>query len=310
MPIYTHDFVDLESGLMVATGILHGSNAIQSITVGRHTPKQMQQAVGYLGVVDFTRGIITSDVSIDVVITEQTEVASANTSVYKYALQSVDVGLEEYVLTNVSISFTAGNPATATYGFLTASIASTLAMLAEQSATVRHGEEDPFAVVVGDDASGIAIAATGGGEAGDGVTILDTDGSPTTIADGNLPAGLQSLNFNARINRDNVLDVRSVLPVQFVTTYPIDISADLEVYQVTDRTAYERFDTLVVSGGGQTGETGQAGGWSGQIVQAIDLSKVDESETMAVGRYRAYTFNYTVADLQVPLDEPPAATLD
>lgn len=311
MPVFTHDRIDLASGLLSKTGVLWGGNAIQAITVGRHTPKNPQQAVGHLGVVDYTRGTITSDLSLDCILTEQTSVSSANTSIYKFADQEISVGAEEFVLTSCAVGFTAGNPSAVTYGYLTSSIASALAIKAKPSPS--NGEESPFAVMLGDDGSGVKIAVVDGNgvdysntSAGDGVSYIDpADGTLKTMIDGGIPAGLQSLTFNARINHDNVLDVRSLTPVCFVATYPLDLVVDMELYILPTDPKFAKFNSITVSGAGRTyGAGGASGGFSGQIVKALSLTKVDEQETVSVGRYRGFTFNYIAADIQLPIEDP------
>lgn len=306
MPIFTHDRIDITAGIMSKVGVLWGGNAVQSITIGRHTPRSPQQAVGYLGIVDYTRGVITSDVSLDCVLTENTSRATANTSAYKFAEQRISVGVEEFVLTSISVGFSAGNPATVNYGYMTATIASSLAIQAQPSP--RTGEQDPFAVVMGDDGDGIKITATGGTVSGSGsMSFLNpTTGVISTMTDGGIPAGLQNLNFNVRLNRDNILDVRSVLPCQFVTQYPIDLTADMELYLLPDSGSLSMIDELEID----TNSNGAGLSNTGLFLKAIGMEKVDEQETVSVGRYRGFTFNYSVADIQLPIEEPPAATLD
>lgn len=304
--ICTHEQIDLEDGLLAKTGILYGGNALQSITIGRNTPKNPQQAIGYLGIVDYTRGTVTSDVSLECILTENTVRATEDSGIYKYALQRLSVGLEEYVLTSFVLGLTSGNPGTLSYGYMTNSIAAALAIKAQPAA--QDGEHSPFAVVLGDDGEGIKITATGGtiSEVGS-VSYLDpSDGTMKTMSDGGLPAGLQSLNFNGRINRDNVLDVRSILPVQFVTTYPLDISAEMELYILPTEGSLEEIGTLTIDS-----NSNGAGLFSaGNFLKAIGLTKEREQETVSVGRYRAFSFSYRVADLEMPIEPPPAGTLD
>src|SRR4051812_46081750 len=85
-----------------------------------------------------------------------------------------------------------------------------------------------------DDGSGIALVPAWYG----GVTplvstnlpILDANGAIVGTSDQGLPGGIQNVNFSASINRDQVLDVRATSPVQWVTTYPIDLRMDLETH--------------------------------------------------------------------------------
>ncbi len=301
--IYTHDRISLSTGVMSKTGVLFGGNAIQSITIGRHTPRNPQQAVGHLGVVDYTRGTITSDIAVECILVEATNAASANTSIYRFANQTISVGLEEYVLMGVNVGFTAGNPATVGYNYMTSSIASQMAIQAQP--TPESGEESSFAVILGDNGSGLVITATGG-TVGPTSTFsyLAPDGSIATASDGSIPGGLQNLSFNARINRDNVLDVRSTLPVQFVTTYPLDLTASMEIFRLPDSGDLSRIDELTIA------LNGLGGGGTTQLLKGISLVKVDEQETVSVGRFRGFTYSYILADIQLPIEEPPAGTLD
>lgn len=300
--IYTHDRIDLAAGILSKTGALWGGNAIQSITIGRHTPKNPAQAVGHLGVVDYTRGVITSDLAIDCVLTEQCSESDADSSIYKFALQQISVGQEEYVLTGVNTQFGAGQPATIGYNFLTSSIASALAVQAQPTPEDANGS---FAIVLGDEGSGLIITATGGDVGATGLmSYLDTAGAIQTMSDGSIPAGLQNLSFNTRLNRDNVLDIRSTLPVQFVTTYPLDMTASMEIYCLPTDSALKTISELTIKG------NGLGGGTTKQYIKAIGLSKTDEQETVSVGRYRGWTFSYLLADIQLPIEAPPAGTLD
>lgn len=330
--IFTHDFIDLTTGILSKTGVLWGKNALQSITIARQTPRTPHQAIGYLGIVDYSRGVVTSDLSLDSILVEQCAKAFPNggaepdasgfgsaRSVYSYGRQKISVGIEEYVLTSMAVAFQAGAPATANYGYLTAGMASSLGILAQQPPP-RKGEEDPFAVVMGDDGSGLAIAAEGGtmqGAAIGQVSYIDPQtGLLSTFNDGGIPAGLQSLNFSARINRDNVLDVRSVVPVQFTTIYPIDVSCEMTLHVLPTDGRLDSIARLIVKGAGRsytnptTRDPNTDVGHSDEYVRAVDLKRQTEQESISVGRYRAFTMNFSGADLWVPIEETPAGTLD
>ncbi len=344
MSILTHERIKLTTGILAKTGVLWGENALQSITIARHTPKTPQQAIGYLGIVDYTSGTITSDLTLATILVEGCDKADAvgkTNSVYKYAGRQAVIGTESYVLTSVAASFTAGNPATVDYGYLTSGIASF--MDAHEEANTpdpSSGEESDFAVVMGDDGSGCKLLATW-----DGVTpetgyvpIIDGAGvfQGSTLEDEGVPAGVSSLNFNARINRDTILDFRSAQPVQWVTTYPVDITTDIEIYEHattagTARIGESGYDVstfqhiwddlaevsvvstalgkhrtytpppVLTAGGGGLASDGDV------YVKAIGMEKVDETDTISVNRYTTYTINFTVADLLVPL--PDVGTL-
>lgn len=336
MPIFTHDQIDTSGGILskvnttLAAGNMWGGNALQSISISRNTPKDPQQAVGYLGIVDYTSGTIASDCQLDSILVEDCDPAAAGSSVYQYAAKELDPTQgETYVATSFGVGLSAGSPGTFGVGLLTAGLASYLAVQARPS--VETGEESSYAVVMGDDGSGISLVATWDGSAPEAATvpILTAAGALGTLADSSLPAGVQSINFNATINRDQILDVRTASPVQYVTTYPIDINVDLDVLQAPyygtnfpggagyqpDREVASPFGSawdnlidlsVVATNLGKhpsgAGATPAANGK--QYVKAIGLEKVSESEAVSVGQYLRYNVSFLAADLQVPM---PAA---
>ncbi|MCL2641672.1 MAG: hypothetical protein FWD53_12560, partial [Phycisphaerales bacterium] len=243
--IYTHDRIDLTNGLLAVPSLLWGQNALQTITITRNTPRNQQQAIGYLGVVDYTRGVVSSDAALDCILVEHNDsseaefLASENSTINKYAGLDVDLvsGDEIYALTSAALGFSAGNASTINYGWLTAGLASALAVKPQPVAS----DGDVFAMVLGDEGNGLVLIAEwkpmdGGGEPKQGtIPTLDADGNVVnTLTDSGIPAGVQSLNMTGNINRDQILDVRSTRPCFFQTTYPVDIGVDMEVYQKPD----------------------------------------------------------------------------
>jgi len=325
MPVFTHERIKLDGGLLAKTGILWGGNALQSINITRNTPANPQQAIGKLGIVDYTTGVVTSEVSLDCVLVESCDAAdsSANkaNSVYRYARQEIQLGVESYVLTSVAMAFAAGQPATVNYGYMTPGIASHLA-IQDQPDTVEQGEESSYAVVMGDDGSGIALVPTwdsGYAPTLATVRVIDATGALTTMSDSGLPEGVQSLNMSASINRDNVLDVRTAQPVQFVTTYPLTISLDMNIFNPpvlvgTDQSsadfaaAWDKLLGIAIESRGIAKHPTDANpalhAAAGKMfVRAIGFKKVSTGETVSVGQYLAHSVNYTVADLVVPLPQ-------
>lgn len=348
MPILTHDRIKADgtqTGVLAPSkGILWGKNALQSITINRNTPKNPFQAVGFLGIVDYGSGAITSDVAVEAILVEGCSkailpagVGVANSSIYRYAKQAVTLGQESYVLTGFSISFSAGNPASVTYNWLTSGLASYLDSQDQPDPGV--GEESDYAVVLGDDGSGTRIIAawdttnvtpsTGGY-----IPVLDAAGvlqnsAPTAPEDSGLPAGVQSINMNASINRDQALDVRTNQPVQFITTYPLDMTVDMEVYEPPredgapgpgdagwdpENAAYfpifpylndiqvEAHLLTKHRGVGPAGWTAPDLASEGDVyAKAVGLVKVGESESVNVGSYLSYTVNFLAADIVMPL---------
>ena len=285
-----------DGGVLSKTGVVWGGNALQTITIARHTPFNPQQAVGYKGIVDYTSSPVTSDLTLDCILTEQSDKASTNSSVYKYADCEVVVGSESYVLTSCNINFQAGNPATVNYGYITAGLASELLAAADPS-VLTAGEEAAFAVVMGED--------------GKGVQIIAKDKSDNVFS---IPAGAQTIGFTASMNRNQILDVRSSSPVQFVTTYPLDLSVNLELLQkiigknlgsieiksgkALSENGYESTPT-----GNRASATGVNGnqGTSGTYVKATGLMLTEDGESVNVGGNLTYTYNFTAADIQLPL---------
>ena len=301
MNVYTHDRIDLLNGLLANTTLLYGANALQTVNITRNTPKNPQSAVGYLGIVDYTRGVVTSDVTLDTILVEKTDplkLAAANSSVNVLGGTAVNLATEAYALTSTAMSFAAGTPATVNYGWITAGLASYLKTKAQPS--VSDGTQ--FAMCIGDEGNGLLLIATWSGTAPTTSTVptLDVNGNLTSVSDYGLPVGVQRVNMNANINRDQVLDMRSTRPATFVTTYPIDCAMDMEVYQLpgtTDPTvtvpAWKQLTSLsVVSAADPTKVYAKIAG----------LQKQTEGESIAVGRYLSYTVNFRGTDLQIPIE--------
>jgi len=341
MAILTHDRIKINGAtkgpFAPAKGLLWGKNAIQSITIGRHTPKTPYQAVGLLGIVDYGSGAITSDIAIETFLAEGCDKADATTkknSIYRYAKQSVTLGVESYVLTGFNIAMQAGNTITVGYNWITSSFASYLE-IQDQPTEVGIGEESDFAIVMGDDGSGIALLATW-----DTITartgfvpILDASGvlQASQLGDQGVPAGAQTCNFSGTINRDQVLDIRTAQPVQFVTTYPLDLTAELRVFELAvkdgglrpgedsydpedsnNRPTWDKLtDLALVATNLNKHRSAYPGGWTqpdrasnnDMYVKAIGMTKVDESQAVSVGQYLSFTANYRLSDLLMPLPE-------
>lgn len=342
MPIYTHEQVDLQSGILskIQDGRdMWGRNAIQSIAISRNSPREPQQAVGFLGIVDYASGIISSDCQIDTILTEGTTKASPFTSVYRYGREQLRAGSETYVTTSFGLGFSAGSAATFSIGFLTSSLASYLGIFADNyEHTVGTGEESDFAVVMGDDGSGCKILVDWRGVAPDGggqtIPVYTAGGSLIFKEDDGIPGGIQSLNFNSTINRDQILDIRSTSPIQYITTYPIDVSVDLQVFEAP----YNGTNSPGLAGYQPDREiAGVFGSYWRQIqnlgvgtdppevandkhntssdanavtananetfVKAIGLELQSESENVSTGSQISYSVSYSAADLQVPMPE-------
>lgn len=313
-----HHNINLGSGVMSKPGVAWGNNALQTITIARHTPFNPQQAVGYKGIVDYTSSPVTSDLTLDCILTENSVAASSETSVYNHADLEVIVGEESYVLTSCNINFQAGNPATVNYGYITAGLAEALLATANP-AVLKDGEEAAFAVVMGEDGQGVKLVG------------LNKAGQTFT-----LPAGIQTLGFTASMNRNQILDVRSSSPIQFVTTYPLDLSMNLEMLQslgykdaegnvigsgtgtAIDRQALaKQLNDLTVSCGASTAADGLLTSPTGnrnpavagtpkvlgiQLVKASGLMLTEEGESVNVGGNLTFTYNYTAADIEIPLE--------
>jgi hypothetical protein len=306
--IFSHHELDLTSGVMAApaSGVsdtMWGNNALQTVTVARHRPRDPQQAIGYRGIVDYTSGQQTSDFTLDCILTEQTDqavdgVGPSGTSIYKFADDEVIVGQESYVLTSCNVGFTAGSPATVSYGYLTTGIGSALSELGSAPDVLKDGEESYFAVVMGDD--------------GSGVQLVTYNGSAWVANNGVAPSGVQSLSFSSTINKDNVLDIRAAQPIQFITTYPIDITCDIETYDKGGSVG--SLTTLGVSlanlnnHADRSGYTSPSrdpgvnfGALSKNLVLCRGLILVDDQESLGVGGYVTYSYNYTASDIAIPL---------
>ena len=341
MSILTHDRIKINGAtkgpFAPAKGLLWGQNAIQSITIGRHTPKTPYQAVGLLGIVDYGSGAITSDVAIETFLAEgcdKADTVGKLNSIYRYAKQSVTLGVESYVLTGFNIAMQAGQTITVGYNWITSSFASYLEVQ-DQPTEVGIGEESNFAIVMGDDGSGIKLLATW-----DTVTarsgfvpILDANGvlQAAQLGDEGVPAGAQTCNFSGTINRDQVLDIRTAQPVQFVTTYPLDITAELRVFELAvkdgalrpgepsydpddanNKPIWDKLqDIALVATALAKHRSSYPGGWTPPdtaaaddvYVKAIGLTKIDESQAVSVGQYLSFTANFRVSDLILPLPQ-------
>lgn len=283
-----------------------GQNALQTVTITRRTANNPQQAIGYKGIVDYTSTPITSDVSLDCILTEGC-FDSVGQSVYNFAEHEVIIGVESYVLTSVAITFQAGEPATVNYGYITSGNASELDATLNPD-VLKGGEEAEFAVIMGEDGSGITLIGTA------------KDASVFKI-----PAGVQNLSFNASLNRNQILDVRSSEPIQFVTTYPLDLTMSMEMLQsiATGTLKYRvvNLDKLVVQGGASTEEQGlltvpkgheapnptlgknaDVSGDTKTYVTASGLMKTEDSETVSVGGNLTYSYQFTCADIEIPLN--------
>ena len=312
-----HHNIDLTGGVMSKPGVAWGGNALQTITIARHTPFNPQQAVGYKGIVDYTSSPVTSDLTLDCILTENSVAASPETSVYNHADLEVIIGEESYVLTSCNINFQAGNPATVNYGYITAGLADALLATANP-AVLKDGEEAAFAVIMGED--------------GQGVNLIALNKAGTTFV---LPAGVQTLGFTASLNRNQILDVRSSSPIQFVTTYPLDLSVNLEMLQsrgfkdadgsvigtgedtATGRQALAKsLDAITVQCGASTAENGLKTTPAGNrdpgkqgtptakgivLTKATGLMLTEEGESVNVGGNLTFTYNYTAADILLPL---------
>lgn len=306
--------IALKSGILAVRGIAWGRNALQTITIARRTPYNPQQAVGFKGVVDYTSAPVTSEVTLDCILTENCTKATTETSVYKHADSEVEIGQESYALTSCALNFQAGNPATVNYGYITAGLASALIANANPE-VLKAGDEAAFAVVMGEDGTGVYLV---GKKADNSVFVI--------------PAGVQTLGFNTTLNRNQILDVRKSSPIQFVTTYPIDSSMNLEVLQkIADVTL---LNSLAVSAGadatgtyglinsatgnvdGLTGENADGktqvfssydaanalGAATGIYVKACGLKKTEEGESINVGGNLTFTYQFTAADIEIPLN--------
>lgn len=315
MSIITHDLVNTSGGILTPSKkALFGGNALQSIQIARHTPRNPQQAVGHLGTVDFTRGVITSDLQLDAILVEGCVAANPDNkdnSIYRYAAQQVTVGVEEYVLTSFNMGLQAGNPVTIGLGYLTASIASALATHAQPEPEV--GEESSYAVVVGDEGDGLVFVpawASGynhGALPSGNIAILNENGTIGQVWDRGLPAGIQSVTLSGRINRNNVLDVRSTTPQQFITQYPLDMSVDMNVLDA-GTVDWSKLRDLTIRGAGlnQTVVGPYRGGGTKIYAAIFGMTKIDETEGVSVGQFRQFTFNFEASDFVMPMPEIPA----
>jgi hypothetical protein len=281
MSVVQHFNINTGAGVLVRPGVAWGGNALQTVTIARNTPKTPVQGVGYRGVVDYTSGQVTTELTLDCILTEETDEALAATSVYKHGEQALVVNQESYVLTSCAINFQAGNPATVNYGYLTAGLGSSLEALTQAPDVLTAGEEAVFAVVLGSDGSGIALTAKQG--AGDII----------------LPSGIQTIGFQSNIARQNIMDVRASQPFQFATTYPIESSLNLELFDIGSLDITKMSELKVVLAGLNNHVSKSA--LTKVLVHATGLTSTGNNESVNVGGYLTRTFNFTVADLLIPL---------
>jgi hypothetical protein len=327
MTVYTHDMINISqttgTGLLSMPGILWGANALQTINITRNTPAEKAQAVGHLGIVDYVSGVITSEVTLDCVLVEAAarvnpaQGASAgqpSSSIYRYAAVDVTLGTESYVLVSFGMSCSAGQPITVNFGYLTPTIASELGIQTRPAAET--GEESSYAVVMGDDGSGLILVPTWQNGAPSAVVSTNipvmTSSGALNISDQGLPGGVQSMNFSGKINRDHVLDVRSAQPVAFVTTYPLDMTCEMDVFNppqmsgLTPAQVYPYLQGISLqasnynkhpspSGAGTPPTAGAA------YLNAIGFRMTANGESVSISKYLSHTVSFIVADLDMPL---------
>lgn len=319
--------IDLSGGVLASKGMFWGGNALQTVSIVRRTPVNPQQAIGFKGTVDFTSAPVTSEVTLDCILTENCAGASVATSVYNHAETELSLTDESYVLTSCALNFQAGNPATVNYGYITAGEASALLATADPQVLLA-GEEAAFAVIMGEDGSGITLIGA------------RSDGSIFVI-----PPGAQTVSFNASLNRNQVLDIRKSSPVQFVTTYPLDISSTLEVLQslgkvLPDGTSgasnsAKNLSKLTVEAGASALNNGilsvPLGHAVGLVEENLDgktqpsdptkpsagkastakkyvvasgMKLTEETESINTSGNLTFQYSFQVADLQIPLNVP------
>ena len=304
MNVYTHDRVSLTGGLLAISTLLWGGNALQTINVTRNTPKNPAQAIGYLGIVDYTRGVVTSDVMLDAILTEKAsgdaQLASANSTAYKYAGQNVGLDTEQYAMTSFAMALAAGTPVTSNYGWITGGLASYLKPKAQPTAS----DGTQVAMVLGDEGHGLVLLATwsGSAPASSTVPVMSDAGVLGSVSDNGLPIGVQSLNLSANINRDQILDVRSTRPATFVTTYPVDVGMDMEVLQLPGAAGAIADPSTTAAVWGQLTSLKIVAASDPTIIYAniLGLQKQTEGESSSVGRYLAYTVHFRGTELWIP----------
>ena len=275
MAVIQHHQIVTASGVLLPSNfgtitVPFGGHALQTVTIARNTPRNPQQAIGYKGIVDYTSAAATSDITLDCILIEGgtlctvADSPAANSSVYRYAALTSGC-----VLTSCNLGFTTGNPATVAFGYQMAGAAGTFTTSGDPSVS----DGDDVAVVLGDDGLGISILG------GSGLVTL--------------PSGIQSMNFASTINREQILDIRSVTPIQFVTTYPINVTMDVQY-----------FDTFTVSDTVAQAylSIGQVSDTSKIYVKIMGLRKVTENESINVGGYLTKTQNFVGTDLFIPLN--------
>jgi len=113
------------------------------------------------------------------------------------------------------------------------------------------------------------------------------------------------MNISGNINRDQVLDVRSTRPQCFVTTYPVRITCDMQVYQLPGTTdpnttapAWGELQSVTIQSRDQINNANKVYATVGGLV------KQTEGESINVGRFLAYTVNFEGREIYFPI---PAA---
>lgn len=277
MAVYSHHNVGLTSGILSSLGGAGawGTHALQTITIADHTPRDPQLAIGYKGIVDYTSAVKTADVTLDCILVENGSEASSSTSLYDFADETgASTG---FVLTSCNIGFTAGAPATVSFGYLTAMSSIASIDHSADPSVLTTGEEAQFAVVMGDDGTGLSFT---------GLTAT--------------PSGVQSITFSGTVNRDNILDVRASQPIEFVTTYPLDITVDAEYYGGFTIASLATGFSIGSAGGGSGNQASSATTWA----NATGLVLVESGESINVGGYLTITKSWQAADLEIPRDAP------
>ena len=163
------------------------------------------------------------------------------------------------------------------------------------------------------------------GEDGSGITLIALKGGTAYV----IPAGTQNLSFNSSLNRNQILDVRSSAPIQFITTYPLDITMSMESLQSLGATMPESIEVKAgasttaiglettplghVSDGTNANDDGVSQPsdrsksrrrpcWRKRyMLKQVGLKKTEENESVNVGGNLTFTYSFNVADLQIPL---------
>jgi hypothetical protein len=260
-----HHLIDPSGGVL--SSVAWGKNALQTANKNDNTPKTPQQAIGFKGIVDYTSGAQTSEVSLDAVLVES---CSEAVSIYDHA-NYCPSGVGKYALTSFGATFAHGQPTTVKFGYITSGIPASGFV---EQADPGMAETDTYSVVLGDDGEGIAI---------------DTD-IPIVMS----KRGIQSINFSGSISRDPVGDVRSINPELFQVTFPLQISVDIE--------ATFAAEGISPSGTYHLNVTSADG--SKIYVGASGLQLNTRGESAGVGQNMSDTLNFIGSDLLIPLSAP------